>query len=1189
MGAIDLLVRDAEGRTQQHRFETGPVTLGRSETADIVFGDEGVSRVHLVIDLGPQGWTVTQEGRWHPAVVDGRTLDRGGSARIADRTVITVGTTGITLTARLLGAAGVAASRDAPTVVGTPAPQMRHEPSPEEIERAQHHTILPGTPLRADVADVPPPPTLDEALQFLALGRGATPDQIHTAFDTRLAELERRRREAPTPTLRDKYTRDIEHRLPAARDAALAAAHVSSPPFPAKGGGARPLSANAPTPFLAGAGRPPVNEGDVLADRFELRRRLGAGGMGVVFEAYDRTRMERVALKIVLPALAGSPEARDRLVAEGRIASGLTHPNIVKVHDLHRHGDLVFITMEMLDGGTLRDEITHAARRGEPFTVARAVAVVTQIAAALQHAHSSTVHRDVKPENVWICGSGPATGSVKLMDFGIARALGARQLTATGVGMGTAYYMAPEQMTDAGAVTPAADQYSTAIVLYELLAGQVPTGRAQSLAAIRDDVPRALSDAVDRALSPDPAARFPSMDAFAAAIAGKKAKRRSPVLVALLVLIAAAGVAAAMNADRISLEVRRWRREPLVAERTAKRATELRTKLGALPEWRRQAAADKIAASLADAEAALADARDDDAAETLAAAASALDAATARAETTRLAAARCAAMADDVARFGKDAAALRATAAERWKSLVGAMAGAAPADAGAYERARTSVADLDAAVARFAEELGPVRDRIAAAAAAFATRSDAGFDTGETETQSLEAVLTEHAAALAKGGTLDAAASTALERIAKAEDAERARQKSFEPEAIAAQEKVRERRAALDAAVAADAAELAEAETLARMSPQTPAAKTLERFEDGRVAAFRAEMLRAAADEFNARAAPHLAAAATADAAGADAAKRGIFSAAVTSWTKAAAHLDTALAFLHAAHAAAAATAKCGTLPEATQQAATAARAAADELGSGDAAIAAIHLADPAAALAAESPKARADALTWKRRAEEALRCSRCFQAPNRGRCQQCKGGGEITVKCDTCKGSATVYDPCDVCQASGKINCTRCSAKGTITNPCSTCGGAGTQPCAQCNGQGTQRCGSCGGAGSSQCGVCMGAGHRKFGGYDLPCVVCELDGRIDCKSCLGKGQTTCLGCGGRRNLDCRNAQCEGGQVTIDCERCDKGKYTCERCKGAKQNARHCPTCGSGTVQKTCPECSGARECPPCRGTGRRE
>lgn len=251
-----------------------------------------------------------------------------------------------------------------------------------------------------------------------------------------------------------------------------------------------------------------IEPGVVLADRLVIGEMLGAGGMGRVYAARDRLKDEDVAIKFLRQDLSFSAAAKDRFLAEARVSCSLSHPNIVRVHDVGMSGDVYYLSMERLKGCTLRHRIEAYRRDNRDFTLAEVNDIARQLIDALRYAHRYIVHRDLKPENIWLAED----GSVKLMDFGIARALTASQLTQTGVTLGTAYYMAPEQRAAAKDVDWRADQYALGVVLYELLAGTLPTGATKPLDAMRRDLPKGYSDAVMRAMASKPQDRFQSLD-----------------------------------------------------------------------------------------------------------------------------------------------------------------------------------------------------------------------------------------------------------------------------------------------------------------------------------------------------------------------------------------------------------------------------------------------------------------------------------------------------------------------------------------------------------------------------------------------------------------------------------------------------------------------------------------------------
>jgi serine/threonine-protein kinase len=253
-----------------------------------------------------------------------------------------------------------------------------------------------------------------------------------------------------------------------------------------------------------------------------VHRLVGEGGMGKVYEAEERLSKRKVALKVLRAELSKSEEGRTMFVNEMRILAQLEHPNLVRsLASLEHEGQLVMV-LELLEGRTLRTELT--ARGRLPWS--EAVEIAAQIAEALAVAHAqepAIVHRDLKPENVMLLAGDAAQGEaprVKVMDFGVAKVLEAARATNT-QSLGTLQYMSPEQI-DARGVDARSDLYALGLVLYEMLAGEAPFRSAsprellnlQCTAApapfddeVRRGLPRAVDALVRALLEKDPQAR----------------------------------------------------------------------------------------------------------------------------------------------------------------------------------------------------------------------------------------------------------------------------------------------------------------------------------------------------------------------------------------------------------------------------------------------------------------------------------------------------------------------------------------------------------------------------------------------------------------------------------------------------------------------------------------------------------
>jgi serine/threonine protein kinase len=290
--------------------------------------------------------------------------------------------------------------------------------------------------------------------------------------------------------------------------------------------------------------------GSLVLNRFLIERRIGSGGFGVVYEAWDG-RLERA---VAVKAIESRGESRRRVMREAQAAARLNHPGIVTLYEMGEEDGNALLVTELVEGSTLA-ELSAEGALGD-----REIGEIgADLCEALDHAHArGVVHRDVKPQNVLVGEDGEQRA--KLMDFGVARLADAAALTAPGDVVGTLAYMSPEQ-AEGRAAGPEADVYSLALTLYECWSGENPNrratpaataraigGRHRSLRRLRPDLPRELSETIDAALSAR-ASRRPALDELGAAIedsldrlAAEPAAAASPLGMRLGALAAAAAL-----------------------------------------------------------------------------------------------------------------------------------------------------------------------------------------------------------------------------------------------------------------------------------------------------------------------------------------------------------------------------------------------------------------------------------------------------------------------------------------------------------------------------------------------------------------------------------------------------------------------------------------------------------------------
>ncbi len=277
-------------------------------------------------------------------------------------------------------------------------------------------------------------------------------------------------------------------------------------------------------------GETSLTEGTTFGS-YRIVRRLGAGAMGTVYEAVHTQLDKRVAVKVLQAEMATNAGARARFLREGKAASRIRHPHIVDVVDVGVQDGLPYLVMELMEGSDLGQWIE---RRGA-LSVTETIGIMVPVCAAVAAAHvGGVVHRDLKPDNIFLARNTLGQEVPKVLDFGISKVAGQLGLGLTGTDalLGTPYYMSPEQTTGAKDLDARSDQYTLGVILYECLTGTRPFDGASLMhllmainkgdcprpSTLRPEIPQRLEDVIARAMSHEPSDRFASVDELTLAL-----------------------------------------------------------------------------------------------------------------------------------------------------------------------------------------------------------------------------------------------------------------------------------------------------------------------------------------------------------------------------------------------------------------------------------------------------------------------------------------------------------------------------------------------------------------------------------------------------------------------------------------------------------------------------------------------
>ncbi len=480
--------------------------VGRSKRAhfQLPVKDKYFSRIHFMIEVNPPQCRLMDMGSTNGTYVNGKKVDiidlRDGDVIKAGQTVLRVSVQGapepppttpvpleVVAAAKESSIMEVLPVPDSVDVV--PGPAAAPPPAPPPVQPPPPEPARPAAAGVFDSIDILPPPGVDAGLSGSSMPKAVDPGTVCRACQVPLTALNI----APVPP------------------------STSEPPLPPLCSTCWGLSQINPQPI----------------EGYYIVRELGRGAMGVVNLAIRKSDGSLVALKSIMPAVAGSRGNVDRFLREASILRDLEHPNIVAFREMGESNGHLFFAMDFIGG---RDAARILKDYGGPLPIPRAVGLVYQLLDALEYAHGKGfVHRDIKPANMLVTEV-DGKEVAKLLDFGLARVYQTSQLsglTMTGDLGGTVAFMAPEQITHYREAKPPVDQYAAGATLYNLLTNKFPYDLPRHvqqqilmvlqnpvvpLQSRRPDVPKDLADIVHRSMAREPAERFPDVGAMRQAL-----------------------------------------------------------------------------------------------------------------------------------------------------------------------------------------------------------------------------------------------------------------------------------------------------------------------------------------------------------------------------------------------------------------------------------------------------------------------------------------------------------------------------------------------------------------------------------------------------------------------------------------------------------------------------------------------